>query len=585
MADEQNFEQLVDSYRKNLDYDAKDDDLVSAIDTAMADSKVLKGKMDERGRTNKTYWKKGTMSDDTKYHPKKSRVICNRIFADIETMIPIITSETPEPTVVGPGMNNDVQFRVQKGLNIAYEVVYKMKQKTQQLIRHWFLNMIGIMKYRWDTDGFTCELVLARKVGFDPKATSFDNCGYFWEEIEIELDALKAKFPKKEKEIEAVYPQGGKKSKVYYIEFWGGGGEWYVCKLKSKSSILSKKKNPNFDYKNPENNIFKKPKFPYLIFNVMNLGDDASLYDDVGLIEVAASIQEDATKTKRQISDLNEGQKRVWTVSAEAMSEEEAQKLVDKTGDFVVRYDRKAPANALTQVQSGKPDASLFNNLDQSLSEIDNILGAHSTTRGERGQQETLGGRKLLMGSDYGRLDMIVQNLEDFLENWYNAYLHMIKVYADQPVMLIGAEDTVEIKPEEIPSKILIMVKKGSTLPIDRRTKREEAIQLSQIGSIDPGTLFEEMGYPNVQKRVADLYKWLAATGKINPQALMGMQEPLGQGLEKGLQNIQQIMKSPEFEKLPPEEQMQFVKQAKGVVQQMKGQGVQPQGGQPNAQQ
>lgn len=581
MAEE--FDQLVESYRKDLDYAAKDDVLLTAIEKAIGDSKPLKQSFDARGRVNKTYWKKGTTKNDTNLHPKKSRTVVNRIFTDIETMIPIITSEMPEPMVVGRGMNNDVQFKLQKGLDIAYEVTYKMQEKTQQLIRHWFLNMIGIMKYRWD-NGFTCELVLARKVGFDPKATSFENCGYWWEDIEVELGILKTKFPKKKKDIESAYPQGGEHSKVYYTEFWGGGGEWYACVM--KKLLLSKKKNPNFDYKNSDNNIFKKPRFPYLIFNVLNLGDDASLYDDVGLIEEAAPLQEDATQTKRQISDLNEGQKRVWTVSAEAMSEEAAQKLVDKTGDFVVRYDRKAPANALTQVQSGKPDASLFDNLAHSLGEIDNTLGAHSTTRGERGQQETLGGRKLLIGSDYGRLDLIVRNLEQFVENWYNAYLHMIKVYADQPVVLVGAEDEVEIKPEEIPQNILVMVKKGSTLPIDRRTKREEAIQLSQMGSIDPGTLFDEMGYPNVQKRVTDLYKWLAATGKINPQALMGMQEPLGQGLEKGLQNMQQVMKSPEFQKLPPEEQMQFVQQAKQMMQAMKQgqQGVQ-QGGQPNAQQ
>lgn len=568
MAEE--FDQLVESYRKDLEYAAKDDVLLTAIEKAIADSRPLKSAMDARGKVNKIYWKKGTTKDDSRLHPKKSKTIVNRIFTDIETMIPIITSEMPEPTIIGRNLSNDIQFKLQKGLNIAYDVLYKMQDKTQQLIRHWFLNLIGIMKYRWDLEkGFTCELVLARKVGFDPRATSFDNCGYWWEEIEIELGALKKKFPDKKSEIDSAYPQGGDHSKVFYTEFWGGSGEWYACVM--KKILLSKKKNPNFDYKNPQNNIFEKPQFPYLVFNVLNLGDDSSLYDDVSLIEEAAPLQEDATQTKRQISDLNDGQKRVWSVSAEAMSEEAAQKLVDKTGDLVVRFDRKAPANAMQQVQSGKPDSSLFDNLAHSLAEIDNTLGAHSTTRGERGKQETLGGRKLLMGSDYGRLDLIVRNLEQFVENWSNAYLHMIKVYADEPVVLIGSEDTIEINPQEIPNDVMVMIKKGSTLPIDRRTKREEAIQLSQMGSIDPGTLFEEMGYPNVEKRVSDLYKWLAATGKINPQAAMGLQEPMAQGLEKGLQNIQKVMQSPEFDKLPPEEQMQFVQQAKQAVQQMKG--------------
>lgn len=125
MAEE--FDQLVESYRKDLDYAAKDDVLLTAIEKAIGDSKPLKQSFDARGRVNKTYWKKGTTKNDTNLHPKKSRTVVNRIFTDIETMIPIITSEMPEPMVVGRGMNNDVQFKLQKGLDIAYEVTYKMQ--------------------------------------------------------------------------------------------------------------------------------------------------------------------------------------------------------------------------------------------------------------------------------------------------------------------------------------------------------------------------------------------------------------------------------------------------------------------------
>ena len=291
---------------------------------------------------------------------------------------------------------------------------------------------------------------------------------------------------------------------------------------------------------------------------------------------------------EQQILDLNEGQNRVWVVSSEAMSEAKAQDLVDKTGDLLCYLDRKAPAGSVGQVQSGKPDASLFNHVAHLLSEIDNTIGMHSTTRGERAQQETLGGRKILMGSDIGRLDLIVRNIEQVMEEWYNAYLQMIKVYSLEGEVLRNGKETIEIRPEEIPSGIQVMVKKGSTLPIDRVSKREQAIQLAQFGMIDPATLFEEMGFPNVDKRVQALYQWLQMTGKIASQQAVPPSAP-GRGTTAGtpleeqptagenpqLVRLNQILTSPQFQQLSPEDQQQVVARGRQILEQIKAQ-VQP---------
>jgi hypothetical protein len=561
------------SIRQNLEYDKPDDELVTAIDKAIEDSMPLKKKIDEIGKRNKMFWSYGTDEDISRIHKRKSRVIINRIFTDVETAIPILTSEVPEPTVVGVS-NNEIQERIQKGLQIAYEVTYKLQSKLQMLLRHWFLFRLGVMKYRWDIEnGYTTENVLTRKIGIDRRATCKEDCEYIFEYLEDRVDNLIEKFPNKKREIQEVAGEKTPKSKIRYIEFWGGNGEWVAWKL--GQYILEKKKNPNFDYEEISNNIFEEPQFPYLFLSVFSLGDDTSLYDNTSLIEQSIPLQEGATQEKRQILDLNEGQKRVWVTTN--VEEEVVQSLINKTGDLAVRTRQP---NAVQQVQSGKPDASLFNDLASSVAEIDNIIGIHSTTRGERAEQETLGGRQLLMSSDMGRLDLIVRNVEQVIEEWYNAYLHMIKVYSIGAETLSNGKETIELKREDIPQNIMIMVKKGSTLPIDRRTKYEEAQQLSASGMIPPRMLYEEMGYPDPDKIFQELIEWYQMTGRIVPQqpmmpgqpgqAMPAGEQPQGDETQAQMERLQGILQSPEFQQLPPEQQKEMLQQGRKIVEAVK---------------
>jgi hypothetical protein len=591
----ENLTEVIASYRQNLQYNVKDEDLLSAINKALAESFELKDKIDDIGKRNKRYWVLGTDKDLKAVHPKKSKLISNRIFTDVETAIPILTSEPPEPTVIG-NITNEQRTKIQKGLELAYEVKYRMQQKLQCLLRHWFLFRLGALKYRWDEDrGFITENTLPKKIGFDKRATSKENCEYFWEELEDTAGNIIDKFPKAKNEITQLAGEKGMKSKMKYIEFWGGKGEWVCWKL--KEIILDKIKNPNWDYENKDNNLYARPQFPFILMNVFSIGDETGMYDETSLIEQSIPILDGANQLEQQIIDLNEGQKKVWVASGEAMSEKKAQDLVDKTGDLMVYLDRKAPAGSVAQVQSGKPDASLFNNLTHLLGEIDNIMGIHSTTRGERAQQETLGGRQLLMGSDMGRLDLIVRNVETVIEEWYNAYLHMVKVYSVEGEILTSVtNEQIELKPEDIPNNITIMVKKGSTLPIDDRTKMDNAIQLASAGMIDPKTLFEEMGYPNTDQRVQALFQWLQMTGKLQApqQTPMGQPAqpaeqpapeqagmPVGQGVgqpptqqggqaDQQIARLNQILQSPQFQQLPDDQKLAFIQRGREIINQIK---------------
>lgn len=573
------------SLRENLLFQAKDDDLIQAINKAILESSDLKTKIDQQGKINKTYWKLGTLKDMSRVHAKKSKVVVNRLFTDIETAIPILTAEPPEPTVIG-ATDNNIQDLLQKGLQMAYEVKYKMQQKLQCLLRHWFLFKVGVLKYRWDKDkGYITENVLPRKIGFDKRATSLENCEYFWEELEDKAEDIKLKFKGKDiaKYIDDI-SQKNPKAKIKYIEFWGGNGEWVCWKLRDK--ILDKKKNPNFDYGEAEDlangipategqNIFERPQFPYLLMNVFAFGDETGMYDETSLIEEASSAQEGVNQLEQQIIDLNEGQKRVWIGLGRAVSKGVFDDLIAKTGDLGIYVDRNGLPGDVQQVQSGKPDASLYNDLAHLLGEIDNIMGIHSTTRGaETTRQETLGAQQLQMGSDYGRLDLIVRNVEQVMEDWYNAYLQMLKVYSIEAEVLSNGKETIELTKDQIPDGIMIMVKKGSTLPIDERTKRADAIQLAQFDMIAPKNLFREMSHPNPEQEEKDLFEWLMMTGKIQlPQQTPATSQPdeaQGQQTQQ-VAKVQELLNSPQFQALGDEDKMAVLSQAKNVIQTIKG--------------
>ena len=573
-------EEVILTERRFLEYEAEDDNLIKAINSAMQESKSLKEIADKVGAKNEIYWEKGTDIKEGAIHPKRAKIVDNRIFMSVETILPMIVSRTPEPVIVGVGEDNDLREKLIKVLTIAYEVRQKLQLKLQGVIRHWFLYRIGVWKYRWD-DGFITETVRPEKIGFDPRATDKDNCEFVWETMEDTIEDLIEKFPEKKEEIEEKYTKDRRKSKVGYIEFWGGKGEWVAWKL--GSILLGKQKNPNFDYgseakgkegeeeyieaQEGNNNLFKKPQLPYLFLNVFNLGKN--LYDDSGLIEQSISLQDSINKRKNQIADLTDEKKKLIIASSRAISKAGLQEFVDKYGMLGLWLDNGEINDV--RVEGGQADAAVFNDLRHTITEIDNIMGTHPTTRGEGERTETLGGRKLLTASDYGRVDTIVLRVEQLMEDWYNAYLHMIKVYSLEDVEFDSGEETIILEKEDIKEGIVVMVKKGSTLPVDKASRADMAVKLAQFDKIDPETMFDELGYGKAEERTQKLYEWLDKTGKIRPEQPEGQGEQGGSPEGQQLARLKKIMSSEKFKKLSPEQQKPIVAQARAIVERIKG--------------
>jgi hypothetical protein len=150
----------------------------------------------------------------------------------------------------------------------------------------------------------------------------------------------------------------------------------------------------------------------------------------------------------------------------------------------------------------------------QSLnSQFDNLWGLHSTTRGERQQQETATGRQLLKQADLGRMDMFVRTLERAIDDLGDWFLQLMKMFYDKEKVyqILTPEGTmrfINFKGSSIKKGFKVRVKAGSTLPIDRESEAMRAIQMFQMGALDPITLYRKLGFPNPETLADMLMKW-----------------------------------------------------------------------------
>jgi len=287
------------------------------------------------------------------------------------------------------------------------------------------------------------------------------------------------------------------------------------------------------------------------------------MYDDTGLIDQAIPLQDSVGKLERQILDINEGRKKTWIISAGAASKEEAQKILNDTGDIVAYLGRSTSKEGMEVIVPPGPDNALFNNLEHLLSEIDNVMGVHAALRGQyQPGMSRIGmrGYAMMIQQDLAK-DLIVSRIEQLAEEWFNMYLHMIKVYKASDIEFNNSEETITLTKDDIVPGLKIMVKKGSMLPVDRASRAEMAIKLAQMGVVAPADLYNDLGYGDTDKRLKNLQEY--QQGQIIPT------DKTEEGQQ--LARLRKLITSPQFQRLPDNEKREIIQRARQIVQNIKG--------------
>lgn len=485
---------------------------------------------------------KGEHYGKNQLYDHNERYVDPRIFVDIDTLLPMITNQLPEPIVEPATEAQDARKNaeaVQQVLSDGY-VEWGLKKAFKRSLLHLLTaKRIGVIKGRFDPDKgqngqIIWESVRPETIVVDKHAVPGTNPRFVAQFLEGTVDDLVHKFPKKKREIfkEAGIVQGTMKQmtrRVGYIEVWFTyrdkdtdkmceGVCWFLNRL-----VLGKMKDPNWieleDGKTERHNFLDEPEKPFKFLSLDDLNFGKHFLDDTSLLEQALPAQDTLNKRGRQIGENADHASSGWVYDTTKLPPEAAEELVGDPNEKIgVAGDVRAaiaryPANNLPQY--------VVNEKEDARNAIDVIYAAQRPTRGEKSGNPTLGQDLLQTQQNIARNEgNIASALEGLAKEAYCYSVQLMKVHFTEAhfIKVRGPEGKLQFlafSDQSIQDGSTVKVKEGSLLPTDKFTQRNEAMQLFQADALDLLTLYERMDIPNPM----ETYKrWLQF--KTNPQSL-----------------------------------------------------------------
>lgn len=521
------FEEIPKEAYKTPTIKTSDEELLKIARAWETESSQYHDQLEQFSKVNEEYYK-GKQTEMDRIPSDMSNSVQNQIFMGVETVVPIVTANPPQ-FVVEPPEESDfaVQYSqaCQRVLGVHYETK-DVRTKGEMLMRHMILYRFGAWKPFWNEaiNDVDVKWVRPKRLYFPKVVTSLP---YIMEKMDITAEEFKDNFG--EDTFKEFLRNRGIESDdvnningIYTIwEIWNP----YLVFWKSGTFIIKKLENPYFDFNDSNRNHFAAPKIPYIIASAFRLGNEP--VGETDLIQQTIPIQDVINVANRLIINnaTKTGNNQVL-IDSSIMSEEEARNKITNAPGLIVYGSGVANPNLFRRDTPPPLPAYIENLKIMSERAFDNIFGTHSTTRGERGQPETLGGRILLKEADIGRIDLLVREYERCVTELGNWWAQLMKLYyvGTRTFKFFGETglNFVKLMPEMIARGIRIVVKSGTTLPTDEFTKRNEAIQLWSLGAIDPVTLFERLKFPNPQEAAQKLMAF--------KQGQLMMEQQLGGG-------------------------------------------------------
>lgn len=489
-----------------------DEELITLTDSWMSAWIKEQGSLQQRQKTNIDYWKGKFSYSDLEMKGEDRPEADNLIFQSLETFLPLVSRQNPEPTV---DCDNLEQANIvkEKLADLADEL--KLKLKIRAVVRNWALSLVGVGKICWDikNNRIDFKAIQPGTLILDPKAYVEGGIyhGRFLGEYKTESASdVAIKFPKK-KEYITKLAQGKMATDITYIEWWTEEVLFWTC----KGEVLDKSKNPNWNYEGapqvvtdeygmqseqptePKNHL-PYPQIPYAFLTVFSLGDHP--WDDTSLVEQNLYLQDLIHKRLKQININNDIINGGLVISAKSgLSAEQATLAADafRLGGAV--YLSAMNANASEDIQSVKGEplpTSVYESLIDYRNELRGIFGTQGSVPEGIQQEKTVRGKILSRGSDDSRNSMVTEYIEQFADYVFNWFVQMLYVYSDEQFM----------SAMQLP--MVVSMKEGSLIPKDSLTKANQAVDLWTAGAIAPKDLFEKLEEPDPNEEVVRLVEW-----------------------------------------------------------------------------
>ncbi len=267
-------------------------------------------------------------------------------------------------------------------------------------------------------------------------------------------------------------------------------------------------------------NHFDYPRKPYIFATVY--ANEAKPIGRTDPITQAIPLQENVNERKMQVSDNAKIINGVWKVNASSMTKNDAQQLRAEAEGVIWGKDVVGGV----QRETGKElPAFIFEDMQDSRQEIDNIMAVQSAFRGERKGFETKAGRLALIDQSEMMLTELTQVVDYLcyeLFNWqyqlakcrYTEYHYAKTMGADQAVKIL------EIIQDDFEEGAEVRIIPGKTLPEDKQFKMQTAHEDMEAGVIAPEDYYQIAGYDDPKSVAKNLVKW-----QMNKPKAVGMSE------------------------------------------------------------
>lgn len=514
---------------------SKDEDIISTVTEWVKDAQTYHDALLKKQKISEEYYK-GNQTDMDRVPHYLSNTVENRIFEAIETIVPVVTSKNHHFKIKAGSLAPDSKLKAQKLQKVLarkYETL-NIQEKLETVTRKVLLYRFGVLKYEWDKDADDLDikeidprLIMIPKLRVDPHDSPYviELQAYTYDEIEqffpkVNMDDLSKGSHQVDTGRKANEPQ----DELYEVfEVWTKEMVAWI----SGTTVLDKKVNPYYDFEGQEAKIFNdktkrykkitkftnhlnEPEYPYVFFGTFNVSDGP--LPCTSLVEQGIPIQDDINVRKRAIlNNLKQMGNGQGLADADALTEEQAENITNEPG-LIIRGHGVASENKFKREPGVPLPAAHFSAYQSSQIAFDNLMGIHTSTRGA-GEANTLGQDIISRQQDFTRIDTITRILNRGVARLSNGLVQLMRMFYTVPhlIKIVGEEEAPEIikmQQDDIEDHIEIDVKSGVNLPMDDVALRTEAVQLWQLGAIDPISLYEALQVPEPEKSAQRLLAW-----------------------------------------------------------------------------
>lgn len=300
-------------------------------------------------------------------------------------------------------------------------------------------------------------------------------------------------------------------------------------------------------------NYFDSPRKPYIFATIFN--NENTPIGRTDMITLSSELQRGIDKRKMDIDENCEMVNGMLKVDSSVMGKSDAQRIRFETKGII--WGKGVKDGVTRETGNGLPNM-VFDDMQDSRQEIDNIMAASSAFKGQREGQETRAGRLALIQQSFLRLNELVQVGDYVSKEIFDWGMQLAKTrYTEYHyAKWIGKEDAsefIEIIQDDFDTGTEVKIIAGKTLPEDDEFRFLQAQTDVKDGFISPIDYLRIAKYNDSERLAKNAFLY-----KVSPYSQFDISDEERAKIPPPLPQST-LREQIAFTDLPPEAKVQFL--------------------------